>query len=61
MGVCNIVNGITANTAQHFLLDAGAFYKNYDFEKDTVETAKNKLIGATKGGGTFKAVPTLEQ
>lgn len=59
MGVCNIVNGITANTAQHFLLDAGAFYKNYDFEKDTVETAKGKLIGATKGGGTFKAVPTF--
>ena len=58
MGVCNVINGITSKTAQHFLLDAGAFYKNYDFESDTVETAKAKLIGATKGGGTFKAIPT---
>lgn len=58
MGVCNIINGITTKTAQHFLLDAGAFYKNFQFDTDTVETAKEKLIGATKGGGSFKAVPT---
>lgn len=60
MGICNIINGITATTAQNFLLDAGAFFKNFDVDTDTVETAKTegKLIGATKGGGVFRAVPT---
>lgn len=60
MGICNIINGISASTAQHFLLDAGAFFKDFDVDTDTVATAKTagKLIGATKGGGLFRAVPT---
>lgn len=59
MGICNIINGISASTAQHFLLDAGAFFKDFDVDSDTVATAKTagKLIGATKGGGLFRAVP----
>lgn len=53
------INGITEKTIENLLLDAGAFFKNYDVSTDTFETAKkaNKLIGATKGGGAFKAVP----
>ena len=60
MGICNIINGISASTAQHFLLDAGAFFKDFEVDTDTVTTAKaeGKLIGATKGGGLFRAVPT---
>lgn len=63
MGVCNVINGMTATTTQNFLLDAGAFLKNFDPLTDTFETAKTegKVIGATKGGGTFKATPTFRK
>lgn len=43
-------NGITKETADHFLVDAGAVYLNLD-EPD------ERLLGATSGGNTF----TLEQ
>lgn len=50
---------LTANTKKRLLLGAGAFFKNFIVGVDTYETAKNKLIGATQGGGEFKAIPTV--
>lgn len=55
-------SGITANTGKYLQLDAGCFLKNYDVTTDTFETAKaTKLIGATSGGGSFAAVPTIRR
>ena len=56
-------SGFTKETAEHLLLNAGAYFKNFDVEKDTFETAvtAGKLIGATKGGGEFSAIPTVRQ
>lgn len=53
--------GVTANTSKHLQLDAGAFYKNFDPTTDTAATASAKLIGATAGGGSFAAVPTIRR
>lgn len=54
--------GVTANTGKHLQLDAGAFLKNYDPANDTWDSAKaTKLIGATAGGGSFAAVPTVRK
>lgn len=55
------ITGLTANTPENLLLDAGAFFLNYDPAKDTPATAQAKLIGATQGGGSFSAVPTVRQ
>lgn len=57
------ISGFTSNTAENLLLNAGAYFKNFYPEKDTFETAveSGKLIGATKGGGEFSAVPTIRQ
>lgn len=56
-------SGFTANTANSLLLDAGAFFKNFDVTTDTFASAVSagKLIGATKDGGEFSAVPTIRQ
>lgn len=58
-----IFSGFTSNTATKLLLDAGAFFKSFTVGTDTYESAKTagKCIGATKGGGEFKAVPTLRK
>lgn len=57
-----LFSGFTADTPKHLQLDAGAFLRNYDVSKDTWATAKaNKLIGATAGGGSFSAVPTIRK
>ena len=60
--------GFNKETPEHLLLDAGAFFRNFTFEaegesNDTFETAvaAGKLIGATKGGGEFSAVPAIRQ
>ena len=53
--------GVTANTAKHLQLDAGAFFKNFDPTTDTFASASEKLIGATAGGGSFAAVPTIRR
>lgn len=54
--------GVTSDTAKHLQLDAGAFFKNFDPLTDTYATAKaTKLIGATAGGGSFAAVPTIRR
>lgn len=57
------LSGYTDKTAKHLVLDAGAFFKNFDPEKDTFESAKTagKLLGATSGGGEFSAVPEVRQ
>lgn len=57
-----MISGVTSNTSKHLQLDAGAFLKNYDPTTDTWATAKaTKLIGATAGGGSFAAVPTIRR
>ena len=53
--------GVTSGTAQHLLLDAGAWFKNFDIATDTFASATAKLIGATAGGGSFAAVPTIRR
>lgn len=52
-------SGFTKSTQEHLLLNAGAYFKNYEVEKDTYDTAvaAGKLLGATRGGGQFNAVP----
>lgn len=56
-----LFSGLTTNTAKHLQLDAGCFFKNYDLETDTPTSATSKIIGATAGGGSFSAVPTIRQ
>lgn len=54
-------SGFNSQTAQNLLTGAGAFFVNYDMAADTFDTAveANKLLGATRGGGQFTAVPTI--
>lgn len=56
-------SGYTSKTAEYLLLDAGAFFKNYDLKNDTPATAiaNGKLLGATQGGGEFNATPDISQ
>lgn len=56
-----LITGLTSKTPQNLLLGAGAFFKNYDVKTDTPEKAATKLLGATQGGGSFNAVPTVRQ
>ena len=57
----SLFSGLTTNTAKHLQLDAGAFYKNFTPGTDTPSSATAKLLGATAGGGSFSAVPTIRQ
>lgn len=54
-------SGYTEKTAENLLLDAGAFFIDYDIEEDTFDSAveDGKLLGATRGGGSFEAVPEI--
>ncbi len=54
-------SGFTNKTAEKLLLDAGAFFKDFNVEEDTFDDAvtAGKLLGATQGGGTFTATPTI--
>lgn len=54
-------SGYTEDTAKNLLLDAGAFFIDYDIDADTFKTAvtAGKLLGATRGGGSFSAVPEI--
>jgi len=58
-----VFSGFTATTAENLLLDAGAFFKNFEVGTDTFDSAvaAGKLLGATQGGGTFSAVPTIRK
>lgn len=49
-----VYSGFNAGTADRLLLDAGAFYKNFD-----MATLTGDLLGATRGGGEFSAVPEI--
>lgn len=55
--------GFNENTAENLLLDAGAFFVNFTVGTDTYESAREagKLLGATRGGGEFKAAMTVRQ
>lgn len=55
--------GVTSSTAENLILDSGAFFKDYDVSTDTFETAvtAGKLIGATRGGGEFTAIPQIKE
>lgn len=54
-------SGYTAKTAENLLLDAGAFFIDFDIEEDDFESAvaDGKLLGATRGGGSFEATPEI--
>lgn len=54
-------SGYTEATTENFLMDAGAFFVNFEVGTDTYDTAKEagKLLGATRGGGSFSAIPEL--
>lgn len=56
-------SGATCETAQSLFIGAGAFFKNYNFETDTYDKAMaaGKCLGATQGGGTFSAIPTMAE
>jgi len=61
-------SGFNTKTMEHLLLDAGAFFKNFNYgnkegNNDTFDSAvtAGKLIGATKGGGEFSAVASIRQ
>lgn len=68
MGKKKVFTGFTKETPENLLLDAGAFFKNFVYvpggdNNDTYDSAvaAGKLLGATKGGGEFSAVPTIRQ
>lgn len=54
-------SGYTAATAENLLLDAGAFFINFEVDTDDFDSAvaAGKLLGATRGGGSFSAVPEI--
>lgn len=58
-----VKSGLTKKTKDNLMTGAGAYFKNFDVGTDTYETAKasGKIIGATQGGGSFKAVATIRQ
>lgn len=55
------VTGLSTTTPDYLLLDTGAFFKNFSIGTDTPATASSKCLGATDGGGTFSAIPTVRQ
>lgn len=59
MGKSKTYSGFNDKTAEKLMLDAGAFYINFTVGTDTAESAKNKLLGATRGGGKFEAKPSI--
>ena len=61
MAAPKVYSGFNSTTAEKLLLDSGAFLKNFVVGTDTFETAvaAGRLIGATSGGGTFTAAPTV--
>ena len=54
------ITGLTTETPKKLLLDAGAFFKNYDLTKEYTAQS-DALIGATSGGGSFSAVPEVRK
>lgn len=56
--MANEWRGYTIDSADKFLLNAGAFYKDAAFD-ETDGTFTGERLGATQGGGTFAAVPEI--
>lgn len=56
------LNGITKKTVKDLQLGAGVWFKNVG-RTETYAQAKaaGKTLGATRGGGTFRAVATIQQ
>lgn len=56
------LNGITKKTVKDLQLGAGAWFKNVG-RTETYAQAKaaGKSLGSTRGGGTFRAVATIQQ
>ena len=54
-------SGFQTETAERLLLDAGAFFVDFEVDTDTFDTAvaAGKLLGATRGGGQFSAIPQI--
>jgi hypothetical protein len=54
-------SGFQSTTAQNLLLDAGAFFFDFEVGTDTFDSAvaAGKLAGATRGGGRFVATPSI--
>lgn len=61
MGLRKRITGYTEKTMENRQTGAGAYFKNYDVETDTFTSAvaDGKLLGATQGGGSFTAKPTI--
>lgn len=55
------INGYSSKTPDNLLLDAGAFFKNFEVGKDTYASAKasGKCLGVTIKGGEFSAKPSF--
>lgn len=55
------MTGYTEKTMTDLQTGAGAYFKDFDIETDTFASAvaAGKLLGATQGGGTFTAKPTI--
>lgn len=55
------MTGYTEKTMTDLQTGAGAYFRDFDVEKDTFASAvaAGKLIGATQGGGSFTAKPTI--
>lgn len=53
------LTGVTEKTPLNLQLNAGVLLKNFDTETD--EVTDTDIIGATRGGGSFSAVPTVHQ
>lgn len=53
--------GYNQKTMENLHTGAGAFFKNFDIGVDTYDSARlsGKLIGATQGGGEFKAAAEI--
>lgn len=55
------MTGYTEKTMTDLQTGAGAYFKDFDIETDTFSSAvaAGKLLGATQGGGSFTAKPTI--
>ncbi|MBC3901721.1 hypothetical protein GH811_19225 [Acetobacterium malicum] len=55
--------GYNTKTMENLHTGAGAYFKNFTVGVDTYETARTdgKLLGATQGGGEFKAAAEIRQ
>ncbi|WP_226085646.1 hypothetical protein [Mesobacillus sp. S13] len=53
--------GLTSNSPLHYLLDAGAVYKNLTYDELAEEFINGELMGATAGGNEFSYAPSFRK